>query len=355
MNKHFISIILFLFCISNLYACSSNLDISQIITEVEAGEEIDYEKVITCTEDAAIKLKSSEVNQSKVGQYKVLYEISYKGKIFEKEFAINIIDTTPPELQQKMEEIEYGAEVDLLSDKYISVNDITDQNPTVKIVNGEIDTSTPGEYNIIYETEDTYKNTGTFEFTYKVNERKYTVQELIDYANLKVEKLAAEGVNVKFDLDEFDTGAFIGCADSQISDADNGKYFIAYPSISIYKDDPIAIKFSYTVFPVCKDIFSYADRLYFKSDSSQFETSSLYCGSWDYAFPNFYTPVFASLSNVDDVNSGNIQDFIDVFASDSVRMRLSGDFILDASLPTDVVILTRELSHLYLELCEMYS
>ena len=192
-----------------LVGCSPKIEISQNITSVEVGQSIDYSNILSADKEADINLISEPIDLNKVGSYSLTYSIIYAGKTIEKTCNIDVVDTTAPTLIRNKKSIDYGSEIDLLDKELVSVKDDGDTNPTISVIEGSIDTNISGEYTVVYEVSDCYGNKEINEVIYTVQNKKYTTEELTEYAKTYCDNLISDGHDITYEIDDFGTGICI--------------------------------------------------------------------------------------------------------------------------------------------------
>ena len=101
----------------------------------------------------------SQVNDGKVGTYKVIYTVEYLNKTATKERTVNVIDKEPPELT-----LTEGESISLhpgekFEDPGIVAIDDSDGDISDKVASkGFVDTSCEGTYYVLYDVSDSYGN-----------------------------------------------------------------------------------------------------------------------------------------------------------------------------------------------------
>lgn len=333
-----------------LSGCYKKIDIIQEITDIEVGSDIDYQTLISSDQEIEIVMKSSTVDNSKVGEYQVTYEISSGKNKVEKSININIIDTTPPVIKKKKTKIEYGSDIDLLDEKYISVSDLGDPDPTLEVVDGAVYTNIPGDHTVKYKASDHYGNVQISDVVYHVKEKEYTLGELVDLAKERADGLIADGCPIKYEEDEFVKKIMVSYKDVDLLETDSKAKVMSYPTFCVNEE---GIYFGFVTVPMSQEIFSGADKFYLKSDRGQYENEYLDCGMWDYDFPYFHTLVIGPTFDDDSYKRLDIETIIDIFQADSVKFRLTGSFTVDATYPQDMNPATIGMAKLFLELCEL--
>ena len=101
----------------------------------------------------------SQVNDGKVGTYKVIYTVEYLNKTATKERTVNVIDKEPPELTLKEGENISLRPGEKFEDPGIVAIDDSDGDISNKVASkGFVDTSCEGTYYVLYDVSDSYGN-----------------------------------------------------------------------------------------------------------------------------------------------------------------------------------------------------
>ena len=101
----------------------------------------------------------SQVNDGKVGTYKVIYTVEYLNKTATKERTVNIIDKEPPELTLTEGESISLRPGEKFEDPGIVAIDDSDGDISDKVAaKGFVDTSCEGTYYVLYDVSDSYGN-----------------------------------------------------------------------------------------------------------------------------------------------------------------------------------------------------
>ena len=101
----------------------------------------------------------SQVNDDKVGTYKVIYTVDYLDKTATAERTVNVIDKEPPELTLTEGESISLRPGEKFEDPGVTAIDDSDGDISDKVVSrGFVDTSCKGNYYILYDISDSYGN-----------------------------------------------------------------------------------------------------------------------------------------------------------------------------------------------------
>ena len=101
----------------------------------------------------------SQVNDGKVGTYKVIYTVEYLNKTATKERTVNVIDKEPPELTLTEGESISLRPGEKFEDPGIVAIDDSDGGISDKVASkGFVDTSCEGTYYVLYDVSDSYGN-----------------------------------------------------------------------------------------------------------------------------------------------------------------------------------------------------
>ena len=96
------------------------------------------------------------VDVTKVGTYRIVYEVSYRGVTQHVTRIVDVIDTTPPDIT-----LNPGVDTVILNgtwvDAGVTVSDNSGLDVTV-VIDGEVVTSMTGEYRITYVATDAFGN-----------------------------------------------------------------------------------------------------------------------------------------------------------------------------------------------------
>ncbi len=151
---------------------SNKIVIKQNIFTIEVGTPVDYGAIISCNKEdnIYISLKSGFINTLKPGNYELEYRVAYYTDAHYFTANVELVDTTPPELTVVKTEVPWMSNPKLLDDDYITVTDYGDDKPKVEIIDGEVDTTKGGEYEVTYQMTDRSCNSATQKVTYTVNE-----------------------------------------------------------------------------------------------------------------------------------------------------------------------------------------
>lgn len=109
-----------------------------------------------------VKIDASDVNDQKVGIYKVVYTVDYLDKTAVKERTVNVIDREPPEITLNGDDplvIRPGTKFD---DPGVTAIDDSDGDVSYRVTaKGFVDVYNKGEYEVTYTVSDTYGNEAT--------------------------------------------------------------------------------------------------------------------------------------------------------------------------------------------------
>ncbi len=146
-------------------------------TKIELKEHLDFEvnsdvyliSLIKKISDGTLLTDNYKINTSKVCKKEIVIKyLDNRNKKRKYKFYINIIDTTPPNIEVPTRELSttINNEIDLL--KGVRAND--NSNEDIKVnVEGDYDYSKVGTYNLKYVAVDRSKNKKEEKFTLKVN------------------------------------------------------------------------------------------------------------------------------------------------------------------------------------------
>lgn len=101
----------------------------------------------------------SQVNDGKVGTYKVIYTVEYLEKTATAERTVNVIDKEPPELTLNEGESISMQPGEKFEDPGVTAIDDSDGDISAKVASkGFVDTSCEGTYYVLYDVSDSYGN-----------------------------------------------------------------------------------------------------------------------------------------------------------------------------------------------------
>lgn len=324
----------------------------QKITSVEVGEDVDYNAILSCNNGKA-KLKSGSINNKVVGEYSLVYELTYENNLEEKVIVVVVEDKQAPIIKQLVSSFEYGEEIDLLSSNIIAISDNVDTNPVLEVVEGSIDNKMPGKYNVSYKGVDCYGNATEVVYEFTVNRKIYTIAELTEYAQNRANEIKKKGVELDVKVDEFGTGITISSA-SDLFKGEKDMYVAVISAMMLDSDttEDQVVSYSFMTLVYHDEIFSKASKIYIKNDKEQIESHQV-VADWDYT-NSYFVGKIIYLEDHTNYSKEHVETLCNIFAGDNVKMRITGSFDINVNIPDDLCEAAHEMLKLYMELTDMY-
>ena len=337
-----------------LSRCSVDYEITQHISEIEAGAPIDYSALITSEEGVVITMKHTSVEKTKTGEYQITYELAKNNRVQEKIISITIVDTTAPEIRIGNQELEYGTSFDPLDEQYATASDITDPAPQLTVVGGEVDTSKAGEYTLTYEAKDQSGNTSTLDALFTVNQKKYTIDELVAYTRQQIERLNTDEIPIDYIFDEKENSLEIQFSAIELYEmTEHEGKMIVYPYMLLSEEDEY-FSFGLATVPYAAEIFEDTTGLSISSENGRYEAEQIYEDEWSYENSYYYTILIIEVASDKTENLEAVNRLISVMESEAVSLVMEGSYTAGADLPADVCQATTQLAGLFSELYNMY-
>lgn len=350
----FVLAVILLILLILLSRCSVKYEITQHVSEIEAGAPIDYNSLITSEEGVVITMKHTSVEKNRPGVYQITYELAKNNRVQKKVISINIVDTTGPEIHIGNQELEYGIHFDPLDEQYATASDVTDPAPQLTVVQGHADTFNAGEYTVTYEASDQYGNTSSLDVIYTVNQKKYTITELVEYTRLQIEVLNTDEVPINYIFDETENSLEIQFSNIELYEtAENGGMMIVYPYMLLSEEDEY-FSFGLAVVPYAAEIFEDTAGLFISSENGWFEAEQIYEDLWNYENSYYYTILIIEVASDKAENLEVVDKLISVMESEGVDLQLEGSYTARVDLPEDVCLSTIELAKLFAEIYNMH-
>lgn len=139
---------------------------------IEINESKKMSDVVNKRDDITLKNGDEEVDTSKLGEKEITLKYVENNEEKEMTFKINVVDTTPPEIEYKEElSTTKGKKIDLLKNTKVSDNSKEKIKATVE---GEYDVNKEGSYKLKYVATDSSNNKIEKEFTLNVTKSATT-------------------------------------------------------------------------------------------------------------------------------------------------------------------------------------
>ena len=186
MKKFILSIVLFL-SMSCLMACGSK-GISQSNKTVEINSDYDILSLFTFEDGYSGTIKSSDIDNSKLGKYNVTVAVEHGGNTKDYNFNVEVVDTTKPEVEVSEAKVKLNS-TDYNLAEFVKVNDNSKEELTPIFDTSGLDTSKAGSYNVNYSVKDSSGNETTGELkvvvqsyntTYSLTEMTQKIKDIID-------------------------------------------------------------------------------------------------------------------------------------------------------------------------------
>ena len=333
---------------------SVNYEITQHVTEIEAGAPIDYNALISSEEGVVITMKHTNVEKTRPGEYQITYELAKDNRVQEKIITINIVDTTGPGIRIGGQELEYGTDFDPLDGAFATASDVTDPAPQLTVTGGQVDTSQAGEYTVSYEARDRYGNTSNLDVVYTVNQKKYTIGELIGYTRQQVEALSTEEVPIDCIHDEEENSLEVQFSNIKLYETgENGGKIIVYPYMLLSEEEEY-FSFGLAVVPYAEEIFEDTTGLYITSEKGQYEAEQIYEDLWSYENSYYYTILIIEVASEKTASLEAVDQLVSAMDSETVSLQLEGSYFVGTELPEDVRLASVRLAGLFTEIYNMY-
>ena len=333
---------------------SVNYEITQHVTAIEAGAPIDYNTLITSEEGVIITMKHTSVEKTRPGEYQITYELAKDNRVQEKIINISIVDTTGPKIEIVKQELEYGIDFDPLDGEYATASDVTDPAPQLKVTGGQVDTSKAGAYTVSYEASDRYGNTSDLDVVYTVNQKKYTISELVGYARQQIEVLSTEEVPIDGIYDEAENSLEIQFSNIKLYETtENGGKIIVYPYMLLSEEEEY-FSFGLAVVPYAEEIFEDTAGLYITSENGRYEAEQIYEDVWSYENSYYYTILIIEVASDKTASLEAVDQLVSAVDSESVSLQLEGSYSVQTDLPEDVRLASTRLAGLFTEIYNMH-
>lgn len=155
------------------------LNVKQVKKTIEVGSILDLTDVFECKDGVSISIKdASSIDTSSVGNYTITLLIDNGKKVSEKQYDIEVIDTTPPEISASDITVLVGA--DFIPEEYIAVSDNSNMDVDLNVDVNNVNTSEEGEYSLKIRATDSYGNSSEQSVKVIVT-RIDDIQDVADY------------------------------------------------------------------------------------------------------------------------------------------------------------------------------
>lgn len=162
------------------------INVKQVKKSIEVGSVLDLTDVFECKDGVSISIKdASSIDTSSVGNYTITLLIDNGKKVSEKQFDIEVIDTTPPEISASEINVFVGSE--FVPEEYIAVSDNSNLDVTLDANVSDVDTNTEGSYVMSVKASDPSGNTTTESINVNVTKID-DIQDVTDYIDRKLEE-----------------------------------------------------------------------------------------------------------------------------------------------------------------------
>lgn len=197
-----IGIIIVSLVISFIIISSGNFKVEKNIITVEAGEDLDANKIYTPkNKNAIVTVDTSNVNFDKAGVYDIEYSVRYKDRIKTFEDQIEVIDTKAPVIEGN-DYIYVEQRSDFAWSDYLIINDAEDISADKITTDKEFNINVVGEYELNLQIADSAGNTGEKKVTLNVfrpTEEELAGAKAINYLlennQIKEEELSLDYIN----------------------------------------------------------------------------------------------------------------------------------------------------------------
>ena len=169
-------IIVIVFSCMIISGCT-NTRVSQNTNEIEIGSSVDLLSLLDYDKDnITVNIKdATKINLNEVGEYEVPFTIETKnGKITEKSFIFNVVDSTPPEIELEDPIVVYK-DIDFDITQYVTCNDNSGYYDLT--VTPEINTQQEGNTTVEIKATDKNGNTASKVTTVQVTQRATDFEE----------------------------------------------------------------------------------------------------------------------------------------------------------------------------------
>lgn len=173
--KRLLILLLLLFLFGCHPSTSFNPNITQVIDEIEVHssyDPLDFIRDVSSNKDYHITVIEDKIDNTKIGNYNVTYEISNKNdETVELSYLITVVDKTAPTIQV-ITDITTTVNQSFVISDFVKAIDNYDLDITDKLkISGEYDISKAGEYHVQLSVSDSSNNTSTKTTTiYVINE-----------------------------------------------------------------------------------------------------------------------------------------------------------------------------------------
>lgn len=133
-----------------------------------------------------IKVIEKNVDTSKIGTYKVIYEVTdLRGKTTTKEIKVKVVDDEKPVINASDKTIIEKDKFDELKDVSATDKEDGDLTKKIKVIENNVNTNKAGKYSVIYQVKDSFGNITEKEITVEVVEREEVDFDLDDLDDIE--------------------------------------------------------------------------------------------------------------------------------------------------------------------------
>lgn len=207
MKTKFILIISAVFLLFSLAGCSSK-GITQLQKEIEAGTPAEPMGLVQVEEGYAAELVDGSIDPARIGRYDLTYRLTdlSDGSSKDVVFTFGVVDTTPPTIRIKQGiEVSMGSAFDPF--EYLTVTDNADTVLPKECfsVEGNVDTSKKGMYELNLTVTDSSGNSASARMSVTVSDRSAVAFSEIELLFSSVDALRAKFGTYEKKVETFDS------------------------------------------------------------------------------------------------------------------------------------------------------
>lgn len=185
--KKIISVMVLFLASLSLMSCGSK-GISQNNEMVEINSDYDILSLFTFEDGYSGTIKSSDIDNSKLGKYNVTVAVKHGKSIKDYNFNVEVVDRTKPEVETLEAKVKLNS-TDYNLAEFIKVSDNSKEDLIPTFDTSGLDTSKAGSYNVNYSVKDSSGNetigelkvdVQAYSTTYSLAEMGQKVRDIID-------------------------------------------------------------------------------------------------------------------------------------------------------------------------------
>lgn len=185
--KKIISVMVLFLASLSLMSCGSK-GISQNNEMVEINSDYDILSLFTFEDGYSGTIKSSDIDNSKLGKYNVTVAVKHGKSIKDYNFNVEVVDRTKPEVETLEAKVKLNS-TDYNLAEFIKVSDNSKEDLIPTFDTSGLDTSKAGSYNVNYSVKDSSGNetigelkvdVQAYSTTYSLAEMSQKVKDIID-------------------------------------------------------------------------------------------------------------------------------------------------------------------------------